>query len=72
MAAGQHRVSVGFQGGQVLALRLSEVELEALREALPDGGWHEAKSEEGPVHLFMGKVVYVRTEDEDARVGFGA
>jgi len=72
MPAGQRRISVGFQGGQVLALRVPDDELERLFGALDGSGWHELASEEGPVHLLMGKVVYVRVEDEDARVGFGA
>jgi hypothetical protein len=66
------RISIGFQGGQVLALRVSEAALKALYKELIDGGWHELESEDGPVHLYLGQVVYVRAEDEDSRVGFGA
>jgi hypothetical protein len=66
------RVSIGFQGGQVLALRVSQGELENLSKALAAGGWHDLASEDGPVRLYLDQVVYVRTEDEDQRVGFGA
>jgi len=66
------RISIGFQGGQVLALRVSDAQLKALNKALVDGGWHELESEDGPVRLYLGQVVYVRAEDEDSRVGFGA
>jgi hypothetical protein len=66
------RISIGFQGGQVLALRVSEAELQSLNKALAAGGWHDLASEDGPVRLYLGQVVYVRTEDEDSRVGFGA
>jgi hypothetical protein len=66
------RVSIGFQGGQVLALRVSDEQLQGLYGALGDGGWHELASEDGPVRVYLGQVVYVRTEDEDQRVGFGA
>jgi hypothetical protein len=72
MAASARRISIGFQGGQVLALRVSDAQLKELNGALSDGGWHEVATEEGPVKLYVGKVVYVRVEDEDARVGFGA
>jgi hypothetical protein len=65
-------ISVGFQGGQVLALRVRGDELARLNEALPAGGWHDLDSEDGPVRLYLGQVVYVRAEDEDQRVGFGA
>jgi hypothetical protein len=66
------RVSVGFQGGQVLALRVTDEQLEGLYRALGDGGWHELETEEGPVRLDLGQVVYVRSEQNDQRVGFGA
>ncbi len=70
--AGQRRISVGFQGGQVLALRVSEDQLKGLYKALGEGGWHELEAEDGPVRLYLGQVVYIRAEDEDSRVGFGA
>jgi hypothetical protein len=70
--AALRRISIGFQAGQVLALRVSDEELKALYKALQDGGWHELESEDGPVRLYLGQVVYVRAEDEDSRVGFGA
>jgi hypothetical protein len=66
------RISVGFQGGQVLALRVADGQLSALYGALPGGGWHELECEDGPVRLYLGQVVYVRAEDEESRVGFGA
>lgn len=66
------RISVGFQGGQVLALRVGEDQLNALYGALPGGGWHQLECEDGPVRLYLGQVVYVRAEDEDSKVGFGA
>lgn len=65
------RVSVGFQGGQVLALRVSDEQLDALYEALGASGWHELQTEDGPVRLDLAQVVYVRSEEDDARVGFG-
>ena len=65
------RVSVGFQGGQVLALRVSDEQLEALYKSLGGDGWHELQTEDGPVRLDLAQVVYVRSEEEDQRVGFG-
>lgn len=69
--AASRRVSVGFQGGQVLALRVSDEQLDALHKALGGGGWHELQTEDGPVRLDLAQVVYVRSEEDDARVGFG-
>ena len=72
MASSARRISVGFQGGQVLALRVSDDQLKGLYKALQAGGWHEMESEDGPVRLYLGQVVYIRAEDEDSRVGLGA
>jgi hypothetical protein len=71
MAAVSRRVSVGFQGGQVLALRVSDEQLDELYKSLGSGGWHELRTEDGPVRLDLEQVVYVRSEDDDQRVGFG-
>lgn len=70
--AGQRRVGIGFQGGQVVSVRLDEVQLKELFLSLQAGGWHELECEDGPVRLDLGQVVYVRAEEEESRVGFGA
>ena len=72
MTPASHRISIGFQGGQVLALRVSDEQLKALNKALGGDGWHEVESDEGPVRLDLEQVVYVRSESEELRVGFGA
>jgi hypothetical protein len=69
--AAARRVSVGFQGGQVLALRVSDEQLQELYKSLGSGGWHELQTEDGPVRLDLQQVVYVRSEEDDQRVGFG-
>ncbi len=66
------RVSIGFHGGQVLALRVSDEQLKAFNKALGSTGWHELETEDGPVRLDLARVVYVRVEGDDSRVGFGA
>jgi hypothetical protein len=71
MPSSHRRISVGFQGGQTLALRVTEDQLQTLYAALGSGGWHELETEDGPVRLDLGQVVYVRTELDDQRVGFG-
>jgi hypothetical protein len=72
MAPVIRHISVGFQGGQVLVLRVSDEQLKALNKALGGDGWLEVESEEGPVRLDLAQVVYVRAESEELRVGFGA
>ena len=71
MPARHQQVSVGFQGGQVLALRVTEEQLQELYQALGTSGWHELQTEDGPVRLDLAQVVYVRAESSDQRVGFG-
>jgi hypothetical protein len=71
MAAGTRRVTLGFHGGQVLALRVTDDQLKALNKALGGEGWHEIESDEGLVRVDLGRVVYVSAEGDDLRVGFG-
>jgi hypothetical protein len=65
------RVSVGFQGGQVLALRVADEQLKALNKALGSAGWHEIEAEDGPVRVDLARIVYVSSEKQEPRVGFG-
>jgi hypothetical protein len=71
MAGGKQHISVGFQGGQVLSLRVGDDQLKALQKVLGNTGWHELQTEEGPVRLDLAQLVYVRSESSDLRVGFG-
>jgi hypothetical protein len=72
MATASRRITVGFKGGQVLALRVNDEQLKALNKALGGQGWHEVESDEGPVRLDLAQVTYVSAESEELRVGFGA
>ena len=71
MASGGRRISVGFQGGGVLALRVADEQLAGLYRALDGGGWHQIDSEDGPVRVDLGQVVYISAESDELRVGFG-
>jgi hypothetical protein len=72
VSAPTRRIGVGFHGGQVLELRLSDDALAKLYKALGEGGWQELESEEGTVRLDASQVCYVRAESHDQRVGFSA
>lgn len=65
------RISIGFQGGQVLSARVPPAELTSLRNALGKEGWHDLTAEDGTVALDLGKVLYVLADHEGHRVGFG-
>ena len=66
------RGAVGFQGGQVLSIRVPEAELEKLRAALREGKerWHEVEAADGAVLVDLGQVVYLRVESDEQRIGF--
>ena len=54
------KVEVGFEGGQVISIRLSEDELKDLREQVEKGGWHDVKTEDGILALYLGKVAFLQ------------
>lgn len=65
------RVIVGFAGGGSLPLKLTEADTKALMDALAGGGWHDIADGDGPVRVNLSQVVYVRSEADEAKVGFG-
>jgi hypothetical protein len=66
------RGAIGFQGGQVLSLRVSEQELERLRDVLREGRerWHEVEATDGAVMVDLGQVVYLRVDSDEHHIGF--
>jgi hypothetical protein len=66
------RTALGFQGGQVLSLRLPEEVLESLRSTLREGRerWIEVEASDGAVLIDAGQVVYLRVESDEHRIGF--
>ena len=70
MAETPRRVEIGFDGGQVLAVRIPEGELEGLRSRLGQDGWHRIATEEADVDIDLGKLVFVRTAGENQKIGF--
>ena len=76
-AAGQGRTvarrgALGFQGGQVLSLRVSDEQLDTLRRTMREGRerWHEVEATDGAVLVDLGQVVYLRVDSDEHRVGF--
>ncbi|MBK5111654.1 MAG: hypothetical protein JJE10_09925 [Thermoleophilia bacterium] len=66
-----NRVEVGFDGGQVLPVRLDDEQLKDFRGALGAGeGWHEVADDEGTLAVDLAKVVFVRIASSDQKVGF--
>ena len=73
MAADVTRADIGFQGGQVLSVRVAKDAYDGLKTALEgdrSDRWHELKTQDSDVSLDLSQVVYVRLDTEDQRVGF--
>jgi hypothetical protein len=69
MAAG--RVEIGFSGGQVVAVRLSDDKASDLRKALGKAdGWFDLETEDGEVALDLREIVFVRGAPGEHRIGF--
>jgi hypothetical protein len=66
------RTALGFQGGQVLSLRVTEEVLSSLRDTLKEGKerWLEVEAADGAVLVDIGQVVYLRVESDEHRIGF--
>jgi hypothetical protein len=66
------KASIGFAGGQVLAVRVTTAALEQLGATLAgERGWFELEIEDGSVRLDLAQVAYVRVDSDEPRVGFG-
>lgn len=65
------RVTIGFSGTQVLGVRLEESDLNDLLKALGSDDWHDLTVDDGTIRLNLGEVIYVRTNLDEHKVGFG-
>jgi hypothetical protein len=68
--ADAQKVEIGFEGGQVIAVRLGEEELKELRKQVEKGGWRDVKTEDGELALYLGKVSFLRIDSGEQRIGF--
>jgi hypothetical protein len=67
------RVDIGFEGGQILALRMLDEEYQKLRGALADersDHWHQVLTQDSEVAVDLSEVVYIRLDTEEHKVGF--
>jgi hypothetical protein len=64
------RVEIGFEGGQVVSVRLRDEELKDLRAQVEKGGWYDVKTEDGVLAVYVGKVAFLRIDSGDHSVGF--
>ncbi len=65
------RVSIGLDSAPPVAVRLTKDQLATLRKALDQGGWTEVEAEDATVHLNLDKVVFLRVDKDEPKIGFG-
>jgi hypothetical protein len=68
--ADAQRVEIGFEGGQVVSVRLGDDELKDLRKQVEKAGWYDVKTEDGVLAVYLGKVSFIRIDSGEHRVGF--
>jgi hypothetical protein len=74
MAEERVRVEVGFKGGQVVGAFVTRASADDLERALHSDGPRVVvlDTEEGPYHVVVPEVAYLRRFSRAARVGFTA
>lgn len=65
------RVSIGLDSAPPLSVRLTAAQLKTLQDALPGGGWTDVEGEDAKVHLNLDKVVFIRIDKDEPKIGFG-
>ena len=66
------RVSIGFNGGQVVEVKIDDGKLKDLRKSLEKGeGWLDLEAEEGMVAIDLRQVVFIRSATTPSKIGFG-
>jgi hypothetical protein len=72
MADADHRVEIGFEGGLILAIKLSGEQAAALEAAVGGGGSGrvELSNEEAAYVVDAGKICYVKHESHVGKIGF--
>jgi len=68
--ADTQKVEIGFEGGQVVAVRLDADALKELRKQVEKGGWHDIETEDGTLSVYVGKVAFLRIDSGAQKVGF--
>ena len=67
------RLDIGFQGGQVLAVRSPIDAYDKLTKALGDDKakrWHTLETDDSEILVDLAQVVYIRRDSGNQKVGF--
>ena len=72
MAAAATRVSIGFSGGQVVEVKITEDTLKKLRQSLDKAeGWIDLETDDGLISIDLAQVVFLRGATAAHSIGFG-
>ena len=72
MASAATRVSIGFSGGQVVEVKISEDTLKKLRQSVEKAeGWMDLETDDGMISIDLAKVVFLRGATAAHSIGFG-
>ena len=68
------RIEIGFQGGDVVSMRVPMTDADGLDQALRarDDTVCELRGEDGVFLVVLGRVLYVKRYAREAHVGFGS
>lgn len=70
--AGAARLSIGFAGGQVVEVKITEDTLKKLRKALEEAeGWADLETDDGMISIDLSQVVFLRGASAPQSIGFG-
>lgn len=71
MADEKSQVSIGLDSAPPLSARLTKAQLDELNTKIEAGGWIDVEASDATIRLNADKVVFVKVEREEPRVGFG-
>ena len=71
MADKLQRITIGFQASRARPARERRAARPPARADIGGEGWHELEAEDGRIALDLENVVWLRTDADEQRVGFG-
>lgn len=72
MASAATKVSIGFSGGQVVEVKITEAALKKLRQSIEkDEGWIDLETDDGLISIDLAQVVFLRGSATAHSIGFG-
>lgn len=71
MSEKRRNVVIGLDSAPPVNLRITQTDLDQLNSALGQGKWITLTSDDATVQINSDKIVFVRVESDEPKVGFG-